>query len=168
MNSHRSEPAKDTGEIPVSLNMLAMIYSFTIRYLRIKGLFYVLIGLTWIFFRSPSRLAGISWLSFLTEIHVGLFWIVGGIVPFVASYFKHERARKLGFFLLVFVSAVMGAYFAVSWMAFYIPFISTEGYSRAGITTVSYWAYSISAYLMAHIYALTSGASQFTEPGGRL
>lgn len=93
MNSHRSEPAKDTGEIPVSLNMLAMIYDITIRYLRIKGLFYVLIGLTWIVFRPPSRLAGISWLSFLTEIHVGLFWIVGGIVPFVASQFTEPGGR---------------------------------------------------------------------------
>lgn len=168
MNSHRSEPAKDTGEIPVSFKMLSMIYDITIRYLRVQGLFCVLIGLTWILFRSPSRLAGISWLSFLTEIHVGFFWLVGGIVPFVASYFKHERARNLGFFLLVFVPGVMGAYFAVSWVAFHIPFISTEGYSRAGITAVSYWAYSISAYLMAHIYTLTSGSSQFTEPGRRL
>ena len=168
MNSHRSEPAKVTGEIPVSLNILAMIYDITIRYLRVKGLFYVLIGLTWIFFRSPSRMAGISWLSFLTETHVGLFWIVGGIVPLIVSYFKNERARKLGYFLLVFVSAVVGAYFAVSWVAFHIPFISTEGYSRAGITTVSYWAFSASAYLMAHIHALSSGASKFTDPGGRL
>lgn len=168
MNSHRSEPAKETGEIPVSLNILAMIHDITVRYLRVKGLFYVLIGLTWIIFESPSRLAGISWLSFLTETHVGLVWIVGGIIPFVASYFKHERARKLGFFFLVFVSAVMGAYFAVSWVAFYIPFINTEGYVRAGITTVSYWAYSASAYLMAHIYALSSGASQFNESGGHV
>lgn len=168
MNSHRSEPAKDTGEIPVSLNILAMINDVTVRYLRLKGLFYVLIGLTWIIFQSPSRLAGISWLSFLTETHVGLFWIIGGAVPIVVSYFNHERARKLGFFLLVFVTAVMGAYFAVSWVAFYIPFISTEGYSRAGITTVSYWAFSVSAYLMAHVYALSSGASQVIDTGGRL
>ena len=167
MNRHRSEPAKTTGEIPVSLNILAMINDITVRYLRAKGLFYVLIGLTWIIFRSPSRLAGISWMSFLTETHVGLFWILGGIIPIVASYSNHERARRLGFFFLVFVSAVMGAYFAVSWLAFYIPFISTEGYSRAGITTVSYWAFSVSAYLMAHIYALSSGASKFTDPGGR-
>lgn len=167
MNSHKSEPDKDTGEIPVSLNILAMIHDITIRYLRLKGLFYVLIGLTWIVFESPSRLAGISWLSFLTETHVGLFWIVGGIIPVVVSYFNHERARKLGFFLLVFVSAVMGAYFAVSWLAFYIPFISTEGYSRSGITTVTYWSFSVPAYLMAHIYALSSGASQITDTGGR-
>ena len=166
MNSHRSEPAKITGEIPVSFNILAMIHDITVRYMRAKGLFYVLIGLTWVIFRTPSRLAGISWLSFLTETHVGLFWIIGGVVPIVVSYFNHERARKLGFFLLVFVSAVMGAYFAVSWLAVYLPFISTEGYARAGNTTVAYWALSVSAYLMAHIYALSSGASKFTEPGG--
>lgn len=168
MNSHRSEPAKDTGEIPVSFNILAMINDVAVRYLRVKGLFYVLIGLTWIIFESPSRIAGISWLSFLNETNVGLFWIVGGVVPFVVSYFNHVRARKLGFFLLVFVSAVMGAYFAVSWVVFYIPFIITEGYARAGITTVSYWAFSVSAYLMAHVYALSSGASQITDTGGRL
>ena len=167
MNSNRSEPDKDTGEIPVSFNILGMIHNITIRYLRLKGLFYVLIGLTWIIFRTPSRLAGISWLSFLTETHVALFWIVGGIVPIVVSYFNNVRARKLGFFLLVFVSAVMGAYFAISWLAFYIPFISTEGYARAANTAVAYWAFSVSAYLMAHIYALSSGASQFANPGGR-
>ena len=168
MNSHKSESSKDTGEIPVILNILAIINDMTIRYLRVKGLFYVLIGLTWIVFESPSRLAGILWLSFLTETHVGLFWIVGGVIPIVVSYFNHTRARKLGFFLLVFVSAVTGAYFAVSWVAFYIPFISTEGYSRAGITTVSYWGFSVSAYLMAHVYALSSGASQVIDTGGRL
>lgn len=152
----------------MSFNILSMIYDITIRYLRVNGLFYVLIGLTWIIFESPSRIAGISWISFLTETHVGLFWIIGGTIPFVVSYFNHERARKLGFFLLVFVSAVMGAYFAVSWLAFYIPFIPTEGYVRAGITTVSYWAFSVSAYLMAHIYALSSGVSKLKDTGGRL
>lgn len=168
MITHGSKPTKDTGEIPVSLNILAMIHEITVRYLRVKGLFYVLIGLTWIIFETPSRLAGISWLSFLTETHVGLFWIVGGAVPFIVSYFNHVRARKLGFFLLVFVSAVMGAYFAISWAAFYIPFIITEGYARAGITTLGYWAFSASAYLMAHIYALSSGVSRLTDTGGRL
>lgn len=163
MNSHRSEPAKETGEIPVSINVLAIVYGITLRYLRVKGLFYILIGFSWIIFRSPSRMAGISWLNILDSIGVGCIWTAGGVAAVVTSYMTHERLPRLGYFALILIPVVMGSYFLVSWILYVTPFIEVHGYSRAGITTVSYWAYGASAYLMAQVHSFSSGVTRIKE-----
>lgn len=156
--SDEEEVPTVTNEIPVSLDRLALIHKLTHQYMRIKGLFYVLIGLTWVVVQSPSRLAGIEWLDILSPTGVGVIWIVGGFVPIIASYTRADRLKQLGWFMLIFVSALFGAYFFISWLIYYLPFVEAEGYQRGAVTTVSYWAYSASAYIMALIHSYTKGA----------
>lgn len=146
-----------TSEIPVSLDRLALIHKVTLHYMKVKGMFIALIGLTWLVFQSPSRLAGIEWIGGLSSEMVGVIWIVGGLTAVSAGFHSNERLRRLGWFMLIFIPTVMGAYFFISWLLYIIPFESITGYDRGGITTLSYWAFSASAYLMSRISLLSEG-----------
>lgn len=148
-----------TNEIPVSLDRLALIHRITLRYMRVKGFFIGLIGVTWFVFQSPSRLAGIEWIYGLDAPTVGAFWVLGGLSSIVTSYLSNDDLRQFGWFMLIFVPTVMGAYFLISWILYLIPIGSLTGYGRGGITTISYWAFSASAYLMSRVSALSKGAA---------
>lgn len=148
-----------TSEIPVSLDRLALIHRITLRYMRVKGLFLAMIGCTWVVFQSPSRLAGIEWIYGLDGTMVGALWIFGGLSAVVTSYFRNQNLRQWGWFMLIFVPALVGAYFFISWILYLVPVASITGYGRGGITTISYWAFSASAYLMSRVSALSEGAS---------
>lgn len=158
-----------TGEIvaPVSLDALNVAHTITMQYMKIKGLFYVLIGATWIAFQSPSRLAGIEWLDVLTPTLVGLIWVVPGLISVISGFTRSKAFHRLGWFFLIFIPAILGGYFFISWVIYLLPFIDAPGYERAGITTVSYWAYSASAYLMARISTLTASVVPVEKSGGR-
>lgn len=157
MNSHKGEPLKITGEIPVSLNLLAVVHGLSIDYMKLKGLFYVLIGLTWVLFHSPSREAGLAWSNMLSSDLVGSIWIATGAIAIGTAYFGSHSARRVGFFALIVTPTLLGFYFMISWVAYMLPFIQVTGYQRGGVNTASYWAYSVSAYVMARIYTFTSG-----------
>lgn len=164
--SDRQEPDPITGEVPVSLTIMASINIITTYYLKIKGIFYILIGLSWLLIASPSRLEGIEWLSFLTSDMVGWAWLFAGILSSGSGFIKSDGFRRLGFFMLILIPAVIGGYFLVSQIIAQLNPESAVGYDRAAITSVSYWAYSASAYLMARIYAQTLVANPVPLPGG--
>lgn len=149
-----------TGEIvaPVSLDALRTVHTATKHYMKVKGFFYILIGLSWIIFTSPGRIAGIAWIDILTPDLVGVFWLVPGLISSLIGFTSSERLHRLAWFLLVFIPTLMGAYFFISWAVYLLPGFSAPGYERAGITSVSYWAYSASAYIMARISVLTASA----------
>lgn len=159
MNEEEEVPTV-TNEIPVSLDRLALIHRVTLRYMKVKGMFLALIGVTWIVFQSPSRMAGIEWIGGLSSEMVGAVWIIGGLTGVAAGFHNNERLRRLGWFMLIFVPAVMGAYFFISWILYILPFGTIAGYGRGGITTVSYWAFSASAYLVSRISSLSEGATE--------
>lgn len=165
MNNHRGEPLKITGEIPVSLNLLSTVNGFTILYMKVKGLFYVLIGLSWVFIQSPSREAGLAWIDGLTSPMVGVVWCVAGLVSITAAFIKSPKAKRLGFFVLIIVPILLGLYFFISWSLYFLPFAVSDGYQRGGVTTTSYWAYGASAYIMARIHASSSGGIEDTSKG---
>lgn len=152
MSNHKGEPAKETGEIPVSLGFLSVINRLTNLYLLIVGLFYVLIGATWVLFQSPSRMAGIDWFNFLTSDMVGGVWVVSGLLSIIASFRVSHPFKQLGFFMLILTPTLMGMYFFMSWLIYVLPWISNQGYERAGVTTISYWTYSTAALIVARIY----------------
>lgn len=158
MDDRNEEVETLTGEIPIDLDVSSRANDLTIWYLKIKGLFYILIGITWVVFDSPGRLAGIEWVDFLTGNMVGLTWIVSGVIPIVVSFIDRDRAHRLGFFLLIVTPMVLGSYFLISWIISYVPGMGHIGYDRAAITTVSYWAYSASAYLVSRLYSITKPA----------
>ena len=137
---------KRTGEIviPVSLDSLALVHRITLSYMRIKGMFYALIGATWIIFQSPSRLAGIEWLDILSPTMVGLMWLIPGVACMALSWIKSFKLHRVAWFLLILIPALLGGYFFISWALYFLP-VNVPGYQRGGITTVSYWAYSASA-----------------------
>lgn len=167
MNSHKGEPLKITGEIPVSLNLLSVVNGLSVTYLKVKGLFYLLIGLTWIFFQSPSREAGLAWSNTFTPLLTGIVWVVAGISSIAVAYFGSHAAKRMGFFVLIIVPTLIGFLFLISWVIYILPFTQLPGYHRAGVTTASYWAYSASAYIMGRIYAFSSGGIEDNPPGDR-
>lgn len=158
MDDRNEEVETLTGEIPIDLEASSRVNDLTIWYLKIKGLFYILIGITWVVFQSPGRLAGIEWVEFLTGNMVGIIWIVSGVIPIVVSFIDRDKAHRLGFFLLIVTPMVLGSYFFISWIISYVPAMEQLGYNRAGIVTVSYWAYSASAYLVSRVYSITKPA----------
>lgn len=158
MDDRNEEVETLTGEIPIELDVSSRANDLTIWYLKIKGLFYILIGITWIVFDSPGRLAGIEWVEFLTGNMVGLTWIVSGVIPIVVSFIDRDKAHRLGFFLLIVTPMVLGSYYFISWMISYVPDTGQLGYDRAVIVSVSYWAYSASAYLVSRVYSITKPA----------
>lgn len=167
MNNHRGEPLKITGEIPVSLNMLSVVNGLAVTYMKVKGLFYLLIGTTWIFFQSPSRTAGLEWAYFITPQMVGVMWFFAGAISIFTAFFGSHRARRIGFFVLIVVPTVIGFYFLISWLIYITPFFDVPGYERAGISVASYWAYSASAYIMSRIYVESSGGIEDNQRGVR-
>lgn len=158
MDDRNEEVETLTGEIPIELDVSSRANDLTIWYLKIKGLFYILIGITWVVFDSPGRLAGIEWVDFLTGNMVGLTWIVSGVIPIVVSFIDRDRTHRLGFFLLIVTPMVLGSYYLISWFISYVPDTGQLGYERASIITVSYWAYSASAYLVSRLYSITKPA----------
>lgn len=167
MNSHKGEPLKITGEIPVSLNMLSVVNGLAVTYMKVKGLFYLLIGITWIFFQSPSREAGLEWADFLSQQMVGITWVAAGSISIFTAFFGSHRARRIGFFVLIVVPTVIGFYFLISWLLYITPLPDNPGYERAGISVASYWAYSVSAYIMSRIYVESSGGIEDNPKGVR-
>lgn len=165
MNNHRGEPLKITGEIPVSLNMLSVVNGLAVMYMKVKGLFYLVIGLTWIFFQSPSREAGLEWIDFISPQMVGVVWSLAGVISIYTAFFGSHRARRIGFFVLIVVPTIIGFYFLISWLIFITPFFDVPGYERAGISVASYWAYSASAYVMSRIYVESSGGIEDVPRG---
>lgn len=167
MNSHKGEPLKITGEIPVSLNMLSVVNGLAVTYMKVKGLFYFLIGITWIFYQSPAREAGLEWAAFISPRMVGIIWVVAGGISIFTAFFGSHRARRIGFFVLIVVPTVIGFYFLISWLIYITPFFDIPGYERAGISVASYWAYSVSAYITSRIYVETSGGIEENPKGVR-
>lgn len=153
MSLNGKEPAPVTGELPVSLNILSVVNRLSISYLRIKGFFYILQGLTWIVYYSPSREAGLAWINVLKPDIVGIAWVLAGALSLITSFVGSERMKRLGFFALIVLPTILGFYFLISWLAYILPFIVVEGYQRGGITTAVYWAFAASAYLMARIHS---------------
>lgn len=167
MNSHKGEPLKITGEIPVSLNLLSVVNGLAVSYMKLKGSFYILIGLTWLFIQSPSRQASLAWSDHVTPIVVGALWIATGLVSVYSAYWGSHRLKRVGFFALIITPTLLGFYFLISWIIYLIPFIEVEGYQRAGASTAVYWAYSVSAYVMSRIYVSSSGGIEGTPKGVR-
>lgn len=167
MNSHRGEPPKITGEIPVSLNLLSVVNGLSVTYMKVKGLFYLIIGTTWLFIQSPAREAGLAWLDFLTPWMVGILWVLSGIIAVFSAFFGSHASKRLGFFVLIITPTVIGAYFLISWMIYLTPLLESEGYERGVVSTASYWAYAASAYVMARIYASSSGGIEHNTRGVR-
>lgn len=157
MSHHRGEPAKTTGEIPVSLNLLSVVNRLAITYLSVKGLFYVLTGLTWLIFQSPSRAAGIAWVDFLTPQGVGVVWISSGLISIIVSFLKNPRAHRIGYVLLIATPTLVGLYFLISWLIYVTPWVEAPGYERGLATTVSCGAFAASAYLFARVYTFSQG-----------
>lgn len=168
MSSHKGEPLKITGEIPVSLNLLSVVNGISVDYLRVKGFFYFLIGLTWIFFQSPSREAGLAWIDFLTPTAVGIIWLVSGVISVITGFIESPKIRRLGFFVLIMIPGILGFYFLCSWFIYVLPLIESNGYQRGLVTTISYWAFSCSAYIMARVYSSSYGGIESTNKGARL
>lgn len=156
MSSSKKEPSPVTGEIPATLDFLTKVNSLAAQYLRVKGFFYVVIGLTWLIFRSPSREAGLAWVDFLTSNGVGVIWVGAGLISIIAGFSRTQGVKRIGFFVLIVVPTLLGFYFLMSWVIYLLPFIDTEGYQRGGVTTVSYWAFSASAYIMSRIHTFSS------------
>lgn len=156
MNSHKGESVKITGEIPVSLNLLAIVNGLSISYLKVKGFFYIAIGLTWLAFQSPSRIAGLAWIDFLAPNTVGMVWISAGLVSIFSGFYGSDRMKRVGFAALIAVPALFSIYFFISWLIYILPVIAAPGYERGLATTASYAAFSASAYLMAKIYTYSN------------
>ena len=156
MSSSKKEPSPVTGEIPATLDFLTKVNSLAVQYLRVKGLFYVVIGLTWLIFRSPSREAGLAWVDFLTSSGVGSIWLGAGLISMIAGFSRVQGVKRVGFFVLIVVPTLLGFYFLMSWVIYLLPFIDSEGYQRGGVTTASYWAFSASAYIMSRIHTFSS------------
>jgi len=147
--------------------MLSVVNGLSVLYMKVKGFFYILIGLTWLFYQSPTREAGIAWSDFLTPITVGILWITAGAIAIVTAFLKSHAGRKVGFFVLILVPVLLGSYFLISWLAYITPIFETSGYQRGVITTASYWAYGASAYIMGRVYAFSSGGIEDNARGVR-
>ena len=165
MSSSQKEPSPVTGEIPATLDFLTKVNSLAVQYLRVKGLFYVVIGLTWLIFRSPSREAGLAWIDFLTANGVGVIWVGAGLISIIAGFSRAQGVKRIGFFVLIVVPTLLGFYFLMSWVIYLLPSIDTEGYQRGGVTTASYWAFSASAYIMSRIHTFSSTGGEPNRGG---
>lgn len=163
MSSSKKEPSPVTGEIPATLDFLTKINGLAVQYLRVKGFFYVVIGLTWLLFRSPSREAGLAWADFLTSNGVGVIWVGAGLISMIAGFSKAQEVKRIAFFVLIVVPTLLGFYFLMSWVIYLLPFIHTQGYQRGGVTTVSYWAFSASAYIMSRIHTFSSTGGEWNR-----
>lgn len=141
------------------LTILDQLHKMSVTYLKIFGFFFIFIGLTYVYFQSPSRIAGLAWLDFLTLPMVGGAWIISGIIVLISAFFGTHKIKRLGFFLLILVPTALGFYFLIGTVAYLIPWTEAVGYRRAGITTVSYWAYAAASYFMSKIHSMTYSPS---------
>lgn len=146
----------DVADLVLSVNVMQSVNNLTTWYLSIVGMFYLLIGVTWIVFHSPSREAGLVWLDFLSPTATGVIWMVVGLLGVIASCIESHKLNRVAFFLMIMIPGVLGFYFFVSWFLYITPFISIGGTSSTITASVSYWAFSAASYIMARTYEVTT------------
>lgn len=128
------------------------ITQLTRAYLGVKGAFYVGIGLTWVLIPSGNRVAGVDWLGFITPQAVGWAWIAAGSIAVLSAHFLEERrSARPGWVALIAPPTLFGLWFLVAW----IQWLTTgHGAERGVATTVSYFAFSASAFLFSQVSVL--------------
>ena len=120
-------------------------------YLTIKGIAFVLIGVSWIIFPSASREAGIDWSPIMTTWGAGAIWIIGGTMGVITGRFFPTR-RSIGFQGLQGVSLLMTLLFLCSSIIGFLPeTIISGGRPASIITAISYGTFWASSVLVAHM-----------------
>ena len=128
------------------------ITQLTRAYLGAKGIFYVGIGLTWVFIPSGNRVAGVDWLGFVTPQAIGWAWVGAGVIAMLSAHFAEKRrSARPGWVALIVPPTLFGLWFLVAWVQWLTTGVGAE---RGIATTVSYFAFAASAFLFSQVSVL--------------
>ena len=131
-------------------------------YLTVKGLAFILIGVSWIIFPSASREAGVNWSPIMTTWGAGAVWIIGGATAVVTGRYIPTR-RSIGFQGIQGASLLMTLLFLCSSIIGFLPEAVIAGGRPASIiTAISYGTFWASSVLVAHM------STEGEKPGGEI
>lgn len=120
-------------------------------YLTIKGLAFILIGVSWLIFPSASREAGINWSPIMNTWGAGAVWIIGGVMGVITGRFIPTR-RAIGFQGLQGASLLMTLFFLCSSVIGLLPeHVIAGGKPQSIITAISYGTFWVSTVIVAQM-----------------